>query len=173
MRNSRLVVLVVAALASTASFASAQAARADSAGVARAGRDSNHRARGELLRGVTLTEAEKGKLKELHGRNKEETKSLRESLKPAMKEARTARQKGDTAAARAVLERTKADREKLHAVMQHQKADVRAALTPEHQKQFDANVKQVSERRRSAKKGRGGKGHIGGRQKKMQTPPNS
>jgi Spy/CpxP family protein refolding chaperone len=169
MRNTRLVLVVVAALASTASFAGAQATTPD---VAHAGKGVGHRARGEMLRGVKLSDAEKSKLKEMHGRYSTETKSLRESLKPAMLEARAARQKGDTAAARAVLERTKGDREKLRAVMQRQKADFRAALTPEHQKQFDANVQQAAEKRASAKKGRGGKGHVGGRQKKVRTTPN-
>jgi Spy/CpxP family protein refolding chaperone len=167
MKNTRLVLLVVAVVASTASFAGAQST------TARAGKGVGHRARGELLSGVTLTDAEKSKLKEMHGRYQSETKSLRESLKPAMQEARAARQKGDTAAARAVLERTKGDREKLRAVMQRQKTDFRAALTPEHQKQFDANVKQAAERRVSAKKGRGAKGHVGRREKKVLQAPNS
>ena len=75
---------------------------------------------------------------------------------PAMQEARAARQKGDTATMRAVLERTKGDRAKLRALMERQKTDVRAALSPEHQKQFDANVQQASQRRAAmAKKGRG------------------
>ncbi|MEO8334825.1 MAG: periplasmic heavy metal sensor [bacterium] len=165
MRNIRLVLVVIAALASTATFAGAQATTP--------GRTAERGARGDLLRGVTLTDAEKSKLKETRSRYQSETKSLRASLKPAMLEARTARQKGDTAAARAVLERTKGDREKLRAVMQRQKADFRAALTPEHQKQLDVNVRQVAERRASAKKARGGKGHVGGRQKKIRPTPNS
>jgi protein CpxP len=170
MRNTRLVLLVVAALASTASLTAAQATTPNAARAARAGKGVGQRAQGELLRGVTLTDAEKSKLKETHGRYQAETKSLRASLKPAMQEARAARQKGDTAAARAVLERTKGDREKLRAVMERQKADFRAALTPEHQKQFDANVKQVAERRATGKKGRG---HVGGRQKKIRPATNS
>lgn len=173
MRNTRLVLLVVAALAATSSFASAQATTPNAARVDRAGKSVGHRGRGELLRGVKLTSAEKSKLKEVHGRYQSETKTLRESLKPAMHEARAARQKGDTAAARAVFERTKSDREKLNAVMQRQKADIRAALTPEHQKQFDANVQQAAERRTSGKKGRGANGHGGGRQKKVESAPNA
>jgi len=169
MRNTRLVLLVVAALASTASFAGAQTANPD---IARAGKGVGRRAQGELLRGVKLSDTEKAKLKEMHGKYATETKSLRESLKPAMLEARTARQKGDTAAARALLERTKSDREKLRAVRQRQMADLRTALTPEHQKQFDANVQQAAEKRASAKKGRGAKKHVGGLRKKVRPAPN-
>jgi Spy/CpxP family protein refolding chaperone len=105
---------------------------------------------------VQLSTAEKSKLKEIHAGYRTQTQSLRESLKPAMQEARVARQKGDTAAMRTVLERTKGDREKLRSLMDRQKADLRAALSPEHQKQFDANVKQASQGRGAhAKKGRG------------------
>lgn len=173
MRKSRLVVFVVAALASAVSFAGAQSTAPNSATTARTGQGAKHRARGELLRGVTLSAAEKSKLAETHARYQSETKSLRQSLKPAMLEARTARQKGDTGAARAALEKTKGDREKLRAVMARQKNDFRAALTPEHQQQFDANVKQATERRASAKKARGGKGHVGSRQKKVLVSPNA
>ncbi len=171
MRNTRLVLLVVAALASAPSLASAQTTTPSAA---RAGKGVGQRARGELLRGVKLTDAEKIKLKEMHGQYQAETKSLRASLKPSMQEARAARQKGDTAAARAVFERTKDDRDKLRAVMDRQRTDFRAALTPEHQKQFDLNVKQAADRRASAKKSRGGaKGQAGGRHRKVRPAPNS
>ena len=106
MRNTRLMVFVVAALASTASFAGAQSTAPDGARAARVDTGMVRRPRAGLLRGVTLTDEEKSRLKELRKRNKQ---------------------------------------------------DFRNALTPEHQKQFDANMQQVTERRLEAKKTRAAK----------------
>jgi Spy/CpxP family protein refolding chaperone len=109
-----------------------------------------------LLLGLKLSAAEKAKVKEIRVSYRTQAKAEHESLMPAMQEARAARQKGDTATARAVLERTKGDREKLQVLMERQKADIRAALSPENQTQFDANVQQMSKRRAEmARKGRG------------------
>jgi Spy/CpxP family protein refolding chaperone len=159
MRKVQLAALVVAALVSTASFAGAQASTpgADRAPRA-AAREMEGRHGGGLFRDIKLSSAEKAKVKEIHGKYRSETKALHESMKPAMKEARAARQKGDSAAARAVFERTKGDREKLRAVMDREKTELRSALTPEHQKLFDANVKQVAQKRGEWGKGKGGKG---------------
>jgi Spy/CpxP family protein refolding chaperone len=158
MRSTRLIAFVVATLASTASLAGAQVR--DSAGTraVRAGHNAGGRTgHNAPLRGVALSTAEKVKIKEIHARFRTEAKSLQESLRPAMLEARTARQKGDTAAARALLERTKGDRAKLRAMRTQEMSDVRASLSPEQQKQFDANLKQAARNRASAKKGRGTK----------------
>jgi hypothetical protein len=115
-----------------------------------------------LLRGMKLSEVEKARMKEIHGNYREEAKALRESLRPAMQEARAARQKGDTVTARAVRERTKGDREKLRGLTERHMTDVRAALSPEHQKQFDANVQRVRQRRAEGMK----KGGMGKRQQR-------
>src|SRR5439155_10590222 len=50
-----------------------------------------------------------------------------------------------------------ADRQELQALRQRERGEIRTALTPEHQAQFDANVKQISERRAGRK--HSGKGH--------------
>ena len=167
MHKSRVIALVVASIVSAASFAGAQSATPDTVASARAGRVAKAgKGPGGPLRGVKLSAAEKTKVKEIRGSYRPQAKALHESLMPAMQEARAARQKGDTATMRAVLERTKGDREKLRALMERQKTDVRAALSPEHQKLFDANVQQASQRRAAmAKKGRGNhaKLHRGGR----------
>jgi Spy/CpxP family protein refolding chaperone len=166
MRKSRVIAFVIASLVSTASFAGAQAP----AGGAEAGRHAMGRGveggRGQrgLLRGITLSDAEKAKLKEIHGRYETEGKSLRESLRPVMQEARAARQKGDTAAVRAVRDRNKATFDKVQALRTREQADIRAALTPEHQKLFDANVQQMAQRRAEwQKNGKGGAGGFRGR----------
>jgi Spy/CpxP family protein refolding chaperone len=105
--------------------------------------------RGErgLLRGIKLSDAEQAKVKEIHGKYATEGKTLRESLRPAMEEARAARQKGDTAAARAVWDRNKEGRDRMKALMERERTEIRAALSPENQKQFDTNVQQLAQRR--------------------------
>lgn len=158
MQKSRVIALVVAAIVTTTPFVGAQSASAGAAS-ARAGRAANA-ATGQfgLLRGITLSAAEKAKIKEVRGSYMAQVKELRESLNPAMKEAQAARQKGDSATMRAVFERTKGDREKMRALMVRQQADLRAALSPENQKLFDANVQE-------AKQNGGGQGQLrrGGR----------
>jgi Spy/CpxP family protein refolding chaperone len=170
MRNTRLVLLVVAVLASAASLAGAQTSnpatvRTTRSAAGRAGKKA-------LLRGITLTAVEKARVKEIHVRSRTEGKTLRETLKPAMVQAKAARQKGDTAAARAVLERTKGDREKLRALKARQTADIRSALSPEQQKQLDANVQQAA-KQPGAKKGKGGKGRRKDRAQRISLRPNA
>jgi Spy/CpxP family protein refolding chaperone len=117
-----------------------------------------------MMRGITLTDAEKARVKEIHAKYQTEGKSLREALRPSMEAARTARQKGDTAAARAAFERGKADRDKVQALMVRERAEIRSALTPEHQKQFDANAQEFAKRRAEwDKNGNGGRRGPGGR----------
>lgn len=174
MRNTRFVMFVVASLASTVSLAGAQASTPATARASHAGHGMEGHGRGKaLLRGVTLNSAEKAKIKEIRSRYRPEEKTLHESLRPAMQEARTARQRGDTAAARVVLERTKGDRAKMRALMERESADVRSALSPEHQTQFDANVRQAAEQRASAKQRTGGKGHRHSRAGKVLPATNS
>jgi Spy/CpxP family protein refolding chaperone len=155
MRKSHVIALVVASLVSTASFAGAQApAPAPQAGPHGMGRGmQGERGQRGLLRGITLSEAEKAKLKEIHAKYEPEAKALRESLKPAMLEARAARQKGDSAAARAAWDRSKDGRDKVKALMEREHGEIRAALSPENQKQFDANVQQLAQRRAEWEKG--------------------
>ncbi len=146
MYKSRVIALIIASMVATASFAGAQAtvpsSAAPGARQARAERAGHER----LLRGVNLSAAERARIKEIRAQNKTQVKALHSSLAPARAQARADRQKGDTVAARAVLERTKEDRETLRALMQREQADVRAAFTPEHQRQFDANLKQAGQR---------------------------
>ena len=170
MHTSRVVLLVVAVLASAASLAGAQTTNP---GTARAQRSvGRHAGRKDLLRGITLNAAEKAKIKAIHVRSRTEGKALRETLRPAMQEAKAARQKGDTAAARAVLERTKGDREKLRALKEWEMNDLRSALSPDQQKQFDANVQQAATQR-GAKRGKGGKGRRNDRAQRISLRPNA
>lgn len=155
MRKSRVIAVAIASLVSSASFAQAQSAAPGTRAARQEMREERgERGQGGALRGIKLSDAEKDQLKAIRSKYASENKSLRESLRPAMQEARAARQKGDTAAARAAFERSKGDREHMKAVRDREQAEIRAALSPEHQKLFDANVARAKERREDwAKKG--------------------
>jgi Spy/CpxP family protein refolding chaperone len=162
MRKSRVLALVVASLVSTASFAGAQAPAAGAHGGRHAMGPGMEGRRGGALRGLKLSDAEKAKLKEIHTKYAAEGKTLRESMKPVMQEARTLRQKGDTAGLRALWDKNKAGRDQMQALQVRQQADIRAALSPDNQKLFDANVQKQAQRRAEWKKdgkagGRGGR----------------
>lgn len=149
MRKSRVIAVVVASLVSAASFAGAQAPAATAPGAHQGmGRWMQGR-RGErgLFKGIKLSDAEKASLKAVRTKYAPEQKQLRESMKPAMQEMRSARQKGDSVAARAAFDRTKDGREKMKALSDRERNEIRSALTPEHQKQFDANAQELAQRR--------------------------
>src|SRR5918993_1646959 len=151
MRNSRVLALVVASFVSTASSAGAQAPATGQQGGRHAmGRGIEGRQGGPgagALRGLNLSETEKAKVKEIRARYVAESKTLRESLKPTMQEARALRQKGDTAGMRALFEKNKPVRDQLQALQVRQQADIRAALSAENQKLFDAKVQEQAQRR--------------------------
>ena len=150
MNKSRLFAIVIASLASTTAAASAQAVKAGAPRAAHAGKPAH-----ALLRGLQLTAEQKAKAKEVHQRYAPEAKSLRESMRPAMQEARSARQKGDTASARAIFQRTESTREKLRTLSLRQSSEVRAILSPSQQQQFDANVQLARQKHGKGKMGRG------------------
>jgi Spy/CpxP family protein refolding chaperone len=163
MRKTRVLALVVASLVSTASFAGAQAPSAGAQGGRPAmGRGMEGRRGGErggALRGLKLSDTEKAKVKEIHTKYAAEGKTLRESMKPAMQEARALRQKGDTAGLRAMWDKNKAGRDRMQALQVRQQTEIRTALSPENQKLFDANVQEQAKRRAEwAKNGKAG-GH--------------
>jgi Spy/CpxP family protein refolding chaperone len=113
---------------------------------------------GRLFRGITLTADQKASIKQIHDRYRDQFRSLRESARPAMQEARAARQRGDTAAAKAAWQKTAATREQLRSLRQREMADVRGVLTAEQQKQFDQNVAQMETRAREHRGRRGERG---------------
>ena len=167
MRKTRVMALVVASLVSTASFARAQAPAVGAQGGRHAmGRGMEGRRGGErggALRGLKLSDAEQAKVKAIHTKYAAEGKTLRESMKPAMQEARALRQKGDTAGLRALWDKNKAGRDQMQALQVRQQAEIRTALTPENQKLFDTNVQEQAKRRAEwAKNGKAG-GHGGRR----------
>ena len=162
MRKTRVIGLAIAAILSVGTLAQAQSSTThpeqQRRGMGRGDRAGQGRG---LLRGITLSDAEKARVQAVHTKFEAEAKPLRESLRPVMQEMRAARQKRDSAAVKAVMEKSAGDRQKLQALAQRQRAEIRSALTPENQKAFDANAKQL-ERRRAEWNGRG-KGERGGR----------
>jgi Spy/CpxP family protein refolding chaperone len=166
MRKSRMIGYAVAAILSVGTVAQAQSTPTQPDhqrhGMGRGARGVRGGPGGAgLLRGATLSDAEKAKVKEIHAKYVAEAKTLRESLRPAMQDVRAARQKRDSAGARAAWEKTAGDRQKLEALMQRQRAEIRAALTPANQKVFDANATKLEQRRAEMKER--GKGERGGR----------
>jgi protein CpxP len=108
---------------------------------------------GALLRGITLTDAQKTQLETLRKAQRDEMEKNRDQFRAAMKEAREAREKGDTATARSKMT---ALRTQMTQQRERQVAALRSILTAEQQKQFDANVAAWKERAE-----RGGRGERG------------
>ena len=102
--------------------------------------------RRQLFKDVKLTNEQKAQIKSINQKYRAQAKQGREALRPVMQEARADRQKGDSAAARAVFERNKGQFDKLRAQRQQELQEIRAVLTPDQQKQFDANAAQLKAR---------------------------
>lgn len=89
-----------------------------------------------LLRGVALSEAEKTSIKAINEKYRAQGQELRGATRPAREEMR----------------------EKARALMEQRRTELRAALTAENQKTFDANAKEMQSRRAEwAKKRRDGR----------------
>jgi len=163
MRKSRVVGFAIAGILFAGTIAEAQSANTEP----RPRRHATERAgrvRDGLLRGITLSDAEKERVKVIHTRYAAEAKPLRDSLRPVLQKLRAARQSRDSAAVKVALERATVEREKIQAVMQRQRTEIRSALTPENQKLFDANAKTLEQRRAEwSKNGKGMRGDRPGR----------
>jgi Spy/CpxP family protein refolding chaperone len=163
MRKSRVVGFAMAGILMAGTIAEAQSATTETR-PRRHATERGERARNELLRGITLNDAEKARVKAIHTRYVAETKPLRDSLRPALQKVRAARQARDSAAVRVALENARVEREKIRSVMERQRAEIRSALTPENQKLFDANAKTLEQRRAEWRKnGEGVRGDRPGR----------
>lgn len=155
MFNIRSTLTAAALVFGTAVVASAQQpTQAPAQRAQRAERAEGHRRGGfgpgalrhQLFRKIKLTDAEKANVKAVQQKYASQMKALREQLKPQLQAARQARQKGDSAALKAMWQKSGAQREQIKKLLESERNDLRAALTPEHQAQFDANVKQFEQR---------------------------
>jgi Spy/CpxP family protein refolding chaperone len=102
--------------------------------------------RGQLFKGITLSDAEKGNIKNVQAKYAPQMKALREQFKPQLQTAREARQHGDTAALKAMWNKSAAQREHTKKLRDAERNDIRAALAPENQDKYDAPVKQLERR---------------------------
>jgi len=123
---------------------------------ARRGMMAARRLRGQLFKGITLSDAEKSNIKSVRAKYAPQMKALREQMKPQLKAARDARQRGDSAALKDLWQKSSAQREQAKQLMLAQQNDIRAALTPANQATFDANAaalkKRIAERAKNGAK---------------------
>jgi Spy/CpxP family protein refolding chaperone len=111
-----------------------------------------------LLRGITLSDAEKANLKAVQTKYAGQFKAIREQYKPQHEQIRAARQRGDTAAVRSLMAQNSGERDQMRTLMQSERTDLRSALTPNNQAKFDANAATLKKRfAQRAGKGRPGK----------------
>jgi hypothetical protein len=96
-----------------------------------------------LLRGVTLSDAEKTSLQAVRAKYEAQRQTLHTQLRTDAQSARAARQRGDTAALRSIRTNVVSQRQSL---AQAERNDIRNALTPANQAKFDANLKRVEAR---------------------------
>jgi Spy/CpxP family protein refolding chaperone len=113
---------------------------------------------GFLLRGITLTDAQKARLQQVREANKP-TEAQRAQFQKEREELRALRQRGDTATLRArfAASRTRMEQERAKDI-----AAIRGILTAEQQKVFDANVAEA-QKRQADRPARGGRGERRGR----------
>lgn len=103
----------------------------------RAGARGERGGPGALLHGITLSDAQKAQLKQYRDAQRAKFASERGQFRDEMQKARDARQHGDSAAARAAFQQFRA---KMQERREAQIAEIRGILTPDQQRQFDANV---------------------------------
>jgi Spy/CpxP family protein refolding chaperone len=112
--------------------------------------------RGQLFKGIKLSDAEKANLKAVQVKYASQMKAMRQQSKPDMQAMRDARQRGDSAALKALWQKSAAQREQNKQILQAERNDMRAALTPANQTKFDANVALLDKRLAAHKGGKRG-----------------
>lgn len=148
MRKTVLALGLGAAIAGLSTVASAQnAQRPDSAH--RHGRFEQGQGPrrggfgpGALLKGITLTDAQKTQLKALRPQGGRDSVD-RTVQRATMEKIREARQRGDTVTAKALMQEA---RVKMQREQEQHVAQIRRILTADQQKQFDANVAEMKQR---------------------------
>jgi Spy/CpxP family protein refolding chaperone len=99
----------------------------------------------ELLKGITLSDAQKAKLEQIREaeRAKMQAEGGRGGGRAEMDSIRAARERGDTATAQRLMA---AQRLKMDARREAQITAIRGILTPDQLPQFDANVAELKKR---------------------------
>ncbi|HEY9429219.1 MAG TPA: Spy/CpxP family protein refolding chaperone [Gemmatimonadaceae bacterium] len=155
------IALGLALCAGTAAATNAQAAssatKSDTAAIARHHNRSQMRSgrmeRGDkaLFKGIDLSSAQKARVDSIRSKYRSESKSLREQMGPAMKNARAARQSGDSVKIKEAREGMSASREKMMTLRKREMSEIRGVLTPAQQSTFDKNADQLQSRMRDAR----------------------
>jgi Spy/CpxP family protein refolding chaperone len=115
---------------------------------------------GFLLKDITLTDAQKAQVKQLHESQKAKMDANRDAMKKQFDEARAARERGDTTAARAIMQR---NRDAMEAARSQEVAALRNILTADQRVQFDKNVAEMKQRQAERGKRVGQDGQRDGR----------
>ena len=141
-----LAAFSAAALVATATVAKAQATGEPPArgmGMGRGGRMGGGMDR-MLLKGITLTDAQKTELEQLHKTERSQMQSGGQNFRADMQAMRDARQKGDTATVNRLMQQRRAQMEAQRTQMI---AGLRGILSADQQKQLDANIATMKEHR--------------------------
>jgi Spy/CpxP family protein refolding chaperone len=128
--------MIAAAFAALTAGTTVQAQRGGQMGPGRGGMMMDQM----LFKGITLTGVQKAKLDSLRQSFRTSMEAQRGQGRPEMAAIREARQKGDTATANKLMAEQRA---KMSAQQDAHVATVRTILTPDQQKQFDANVAEM------------------------------
>jgi hypothetical protein len=117
---------------------------------------------GFLLRGITLTEAQKIQLAQLRTAEKQTMETKRDAMKQRHEQMKQARQRGDTAAVRAEMQKRQLEMQRIR---EQNVASVRNILTADQRVQFDKNVAELKQREaeRAQRVGDRGPGKRGGK----------
>lgn len=116
-----------------------------------------------LLKGVTLSSAQKAKLEDMRKADRDQMEKHRDDMRGSFDQIRAARQRGDTATARSLMAKARGEMEQRR---EQHFAAIRSILTPDQQRQFDTNVadwKQHAKDRNA--RGRDGQGRREGHQR--------
>ncbi|MEJ7813435.1 MAG: Spy/CpxP family protein refolding chaperone [Gemmatimonadaceae bacterium] len=143
-------VLGAALLAGIATVGAAQQGAAGKGAQTRAERMEGRRgprdAMRGLLRGIDLSQRQQEQVKAINERHAGQLQELRKANRPDMEKMRAAREKGDTAAMRVARQEMASERQRTLAITQQASDEVRAVLTADQQKTFDANRAAIGKR---------------------------
>src|SRR5262249_30139766 len=147
MRKLSLVAAVAVSLAGAAAL-HAQSPRDSAAHKwgGRGGRGGPGMAEHALLKNITLTEAQKTQLQQVQKSERASMTADSGARRAEFDAMRKARQSGDTAAAKRLMAEQRTQMDQRFAA---HTAAIRAILTPDQQKQFDANVADMKSHRPS------------------------
>jgi Spy/CpxP family protein refolding chaperone len=171
MRKTMMAMGLGLALTVGAAGANAQATTKPDAGRHEGGRGAWQKGKrggegfgGRLLKGITLTDAQKAQLKEKREANAPQQKAFREQMRTAFGEMRAAREHGDSAAMQSARSKMEQLRKQGSEVRERQLADLRSILTADQRAQLDKNLAEAKTRmeQRRAEGGREGRGHRDG-----------